>query len=215
MNIVPPPSSPAPPSRTGDTPSRTGRKPPRPITKARLHNIALHHLERFSASRAGVRRVLERRVLKAERALGEVPEQAPQWIAEVLDTLQRQGLLDDARYAESTARALAGRGQSLRAIRQRLAAKGVDRDHIDAALERLAEDLAPVGMDPADSDPDMAAAVAYARRRRLGPWRGEEARAAFRHKDMAALARRGFSADVVRRLLDAADPEDAEALIAR
>lgn len=197
MNTVPPPAS-------------SPRKPPRKITKARLHNIALHHLERFSASRDGVRRVLERRVFKAERALGEIPDEAGTWIAEVLDTLERQGFLDDARYAESTARSLAARGQSLRAIRQRLAAKGVGRDHVDAALERLAEDLAPAGVDAAESDPDMAAAVTYARRRRLGPWRAPEVRADFRQKDMAALARRGFSADIARRLLDAESPEEAE-----
>lgn len=207
MNTVPPARSAA--------AAGPARKPPRAITKARLHAIALHHLERFSASRAGVRRVLERRVLKAERALGDVSAEAPAWIAEVLDTLERQGLLDDARYAEATARSLAGRGQSLRAIRQRLAAKGVGRDHADAALERLAEDLAPAGMAAADADPDMAAAVAYARRRRLGPWRPVDARAALRSKDMAALARRGFSADIARRLLDAEGPEEAEALIGR
>lgn len=195
---------------TAQKPSGAGRPPPRKITKARLHNIALHHLERFSASREGLRRVLERRVFKAARVHEDTPEEAATWITEVLDALQRQGYLDDARYAEGQARSLAARGQSLRAIRQKLAAKGVSRDHVDTALERLAEELTPLGGDAADTDPDMAAAVAYARRRRLGPWRAPEDRAAFRMKDMAALARRGFSSDVVRRILDAATPEDAE-----
>jgi regulatory protein len=183
------------------------------VTKARLHNIALHYLERFSASRESLRRVLERRVFKAQRVHGGDAEQAAAWIAEVLDTLQRQGFLDDARYAENAARSLAQRGHSLRAVRSRLAAKGVAREHVDAALDHLAEEMAPAGQDPAEVDPDMAAAVAYARRRRLGPWRAEDLRAEFRHKDMAALARRGFSSDVVRRLLDAADPDEAEGLI--
>ncbi|MGC2855001.1 regulatory protein RecX [Novispirillum sp. DQ9] len=200
MNSVPPTPKPAPGAAAA----------PRKITKARLHNIALHHLERFSASGEGLRRVLERRVFKAGRAGAEVPEEAPAWIAEILDTLRRQGYLDDARFADSTARSLAARGQSLRAIRQRLAAKGVARDHVDAALARLAEDLVPAGEDAAQADPDMAAAVAYARRRRLGPWRPPEVRADFRQKDMAALARRGFSADVTRRLLDAEGPDEAE-----
>jgi len=200
------------PSQTNTSRSNTPRAP-RPVTKARLHNIAVHYLERFSASREAVRRVLERRAFKANRVHEGDPEQARTWITEILDTLQRQGFLDDSRYAETAARSLAARGHSLRAIRSRLAAKGVDRDHVDSALHRLAEDMAPAGRDAQDTDPDLVAALAYARRRRLGPWRLPEVQAEHRHKDMAALARRGFSSETVRKILDATDPDEAEALL--
>ncbi|MFA7429205.1 MAG: RecX family transcriptional regulator [Rhodospirillaceae bacterium] len=196
-----------------NTPTASRSSIPRPITKARLHNIAIHYLERFSASREGVRRVLERRAYKAQRVHGGDPDQIAAWIAEVLDTLQRQGFLDDARYADNAARSLAARGHSVRAVLSRLAAKGVSRDHIDNALVHLAEEIALPGQDAADIDPDIAAAVAYARRRRLGPWRDPEVRADFRTKDMGALARRGFSSETVRRVLGAADPDEAEDLV--
>ena len=53
---------------------------------------------------------------------------------------------------------------------------------------------------------DLVAAVNFARRRRLGPYasgdRGER-----RLKDMAALARAGFSSAIARRVVDAEDIE--------
>lgn len=178
-------------------------------------NIAVHHLEKFSSSRANLRRVLERRVFKARALRDDAPsvedDEAATWIAEVLDTLERQGLLDDTRYAEGAARGLARQGQSQRAIRARLAAKGVDRDIVDTALERAAEDVFPHAQTP--PDPDLVAAVTYARRRRLGPWRLPEARAERRDRDLAALARRGFSSAIAHRVIDAEDVDAAEDLM--
>lgn len=193
-------------TRTPDAPPRK-RRPPRPVTRARLMNQALHYLERFSSSRANLKRVLERRTIKAMRVHGGDPEAVAGWIEDVLQTLERQGFLNDAAYAEATARSLAARGQSVRAIRARLAAKGVARDHVNAALARVADEMAP---EREGGDPDLAAAVTYARRRRLGPWRPPEARAERREKDMATLARRGFSLDVARAVIDADTPEDLE-----
>ena len=60
------------------------------------------------------------------------------------------------------------------------------------------------------ADPDLAAALAFARRRRLGPFRPQGERAARRLKDLAALARQGFAADLARRIVDAEDLEELE-----
>ncbi|MHA1114431.1 MAG: regulatory protein RecX, partial [Alphaproteobacteria bacterium] len=60
---------------------------------------------------------------------------------------------------------------------------------------------------------DLAAAIAYARRRRLGPWRVAAARAERRERDLAALARAGFNYDLARRVVDAPDTAAAEALL--
>jgi len=47
------------------------------------------------------------------------------------------------------------------------------------------------------------AALALIRRRRLGPYRDSATRADFRAKDLAALARAGFSYDLARRVIEA------------
>src|SRR3546814_7265925 len=50
-------------------------------------------------------------------------------------------------------------------------------------------------LDELAAEPELAAAIAYARRRRLGPFRTPDARADRRDKDLAALARAGFRSE--------------------
>jgi regulatory protein len=60
---------------------------------------------------------------------------------------------------------------------------------------------------------EIAAAAALARRRRLGPYRTGATRHSHRQKDLATLARAGFSLDLARRVLAAADPDALDALV--
>ena len=92
------------------------------------------------------------------------------------------------------------RGDSLKAIRARLAGKGVPAEVAAEAVSGLRES-AP--------DPDIAAACAFARRRRLGPFRRA---AADRQRELAAFARAGFSRRVAEAVLACGDVEAVEAL---
>ncbi|MEA1677511.1 regulatory protein RecX [Nitrospirillum sp. BR 11163] len=130
--------------------------------------------------------------------------QGAEWVEVLIARYQQSGLLNDRVYAEGKVASLHRRGGSTRTIRQKLAAKGVDGDLVDAALGELARDLGDGG----EGATDLRAAHAYARRRRLGPFRPEEDRAAKRDKDLAALARAGFDFDTAARVVDAADPND-------
>jgi regulatory protein len=104
--------------------------------------------------------------------------------------------LDDAAFARVRALRLHGRGKSVRAIRAELTQKGVAEMEIGAALAALAEET------PEDSPPDLEAAKRTAKRRRLGPWRPEDQRFERREKDLAALARAGFSYSVAKQVID-------------
>ena len=53
---------------------------------------------------------------------------------------------------------------------------------------------------------ELKAAAAFARRRRLGPYRTKD-REPNRLRDLAALARAGFAYDLARKVIDAADPD--------
>lgn len=176
------------------------RPPTRPYDAARLERVALWYLERYAASAVRLRRVLERRVRRAGPDLAE----ARPIIDAVIGRLQSMGLIDDARYAEARAATLTRRGGSTRAIRARLADAGVARPLIDAALAGRDDDPARI---------ERGAAVAHARRKRLGPFRNGEARAAHRMRDLAAMARAGFPAALARAVVDAADPEAAASWI--
>jgi regulatory protein len=48
------------------------------------------------------------------------------------------------------------------------------------------------------------------RKRRLGPFRSAETRDEHRHKDLASLARQGFSFDIAKRALGPGESSDEE-----
>jgi regulatory protein len=177
-----------------------GLRTPRKVTPESLRNAALHYLERYASSSANLREVLRRRVLRAERFHDTDREAAERWIEEIIASFAGSGLLDDAIYAEGRVRSMFRQGRSQRIMKLELMKKGVDSDTIDRTLSRLeAEQPAP----------DRRAAIRYARRRRLGPYRSA-ARADFRAKDLAALARAGFDYDVARDVVDAEDVDQLE-----
>jgi regulatory protein len=200
------------PSRGGK-----GRPAPRPAGAApdepRLQEAALAHLARFAATEAGLRRVLQRRVDRWARAA--IAEGAPQEdvaaaaaaarqaAARVAQRMVAAGAVDDAAFAESRARRLARAGRSRRAISAHLAAKGVDAGTARAALPEDPEDAART---------ELAAALAWCRRRRLGPFGPADPPPEARMKALAALARGGFPRSVAVQALEM-DPEAAETLL--
>jgi len=178
---------------------RRRRRAPRKVTPDYLERAALYHLERYASSAENLRRVLMRKVWRSEKQHVTDTEEAAGWVDALVERFCRTGLLDDARYAEARAASLHRRGDSRRAIRQKLSAKGLGTDDIDQALEQVAAE--------ALADPDLEAAVRYVRRRRLGAFRRPEERADRRERDLAALARAGFSYDLAKRVIDSDDPE--------
>lgn len=162
-----------------------------------LERWALHYLGRYASSAENLRRVLMRRVRRHS------PESAPQ-ASSLIDALvaryRGSGLLDDAAYAAGRVQSLHRRGGSEQAIRARLAAKGVAASDVADAVSVL---------HAAAQDPDLAAACAFARRRRLGPYR----RAAANHaRELGSFARAGFSRRVAEAVLACVDVEAVEAL---
>ncbi len=184
----------------GKSAGRRLPKKPKKATPGYLERAALFYLDRYATSADNLRRVLRRKVARSARVHGTDPTAGEAVIEDLIARFLGAGLLDDARYAEARARSLSRRGQSLRGIRLQLLQKGVGEDEITAALACLRDDL---------GDPELTAALVYTRRRRLGPFRPGPERKAQRERDLAALARRGFAAELVLKVIDA---ESAEAL---
>ena len=169
---------------------------PRRITPDYLQRAAMHYLERYSAPAARLRRVLARKIALSCRHHGEDPAAHAAALDDVVSRCVSSGLVDDQRFAEARAATLRRRGRSARAVAASLTAKGVDRE--------LAEQASNVG-----EAEELAAARKAARRKRLGPWSRDD-RAASRQKDLAALARAGFSIAVARAVIDGADDENLD-----
>jgi regulatory protein len=176
---------------------------PKPPDAASLHEAALAHLARYATSRAGLLRVLERRIARYLRAGGDEALATPAKAAarEVVDRLAAAGAVDDAAFAAMRARSLTRAGRSRRAVIAHLRTRGVDGEVADAAL-------------PEDPEADFAAAIAYTRKRRIGAFRTAEADAAGRMKELAAMARAGFQQETARRAL-ATDRDSAEEVLTR
>lgn len=186
-----------------DAPPR-GRPAPRPLNDAALENAALFYLERYATSSANLKRVLLRRVARA--AVAEPDLDVADWTARIDALIARYlaaGLLDDRAYAAQKAASLRRRGVSRRALQGHLAQRGLAREVIAGTIAAL---------EAAGSD-DFAAACMLVRRRRLGPCRAEPARSNAHRRDLAALARAGFSLDLARRVLAVPDQATLERLM--
>jgi regulatory protein len=169
------------------------------MSRARLERIALHHLDRHPCSAARLRGVLDRRAARSRAEHGGDPAEHAEWIEAVIARLLDRGWLDDRAYATAVARSLRQRGGSRRLIAARLAERGVPADVGQSVLEQEGAD---------DPDAERRAAAAYARRRGLGPHRTDpDERTARRERDLAALARAGFSYDIATDVLDT-DPAE-------
>jgi len=180
------------------------KKPAHPITAQYLENAASFYLERYPNTAEGLRRVLQRRVRKAEIAEAPVVVDVQRVIDTIVAKFVAAGVVDDKAFAQTKARALHRRGTSSRLTRQKLKLAGIDAGTLDQAMAGLDQEL---HTDPRQRE--WQAAVALARRRRLGPFRGKD-RKEHRNRDLAAMARGGFDYDVAKKVIDATFAESLD-----
>jgi len=167
-------------SASGGRPSRPERKRV-PVTEATLSEALLSYLDRFEGSREKLGKQLEKWV--KNRGEPADPALARPLIQRVLARYESAGVIDDERFAARTLDRLRARGGSSRAIAFKLKTKGLRTDAVDRAFERERE---------AAPNPELEAARALVRRRKLGDFRPEAERAAERRRDLGILARAGF-----------------------
>jgi regulatory protein len=147
------------------------------------------HIERRARQETTAAHDLERQIAEAKQAVGEV-----------IADLVASGAVDDASFAAARAKRLTRTGRSRRVIAAHLAARGVSGATIATAFAET-------------EHTELAAALVFARRRRVGPFRAGPGDEDTRHKELAILARAGFPQTVAVRVLSMS-AEEAEPLIA-
>ncbi len=188
-------------SRDAHRPPRGERRVPKPLDAAHLADLALGYAARYATTAMKLDRYLRRKL----KERGWSDDATPPDVAGIVARLTELSYVDDRQWAESRARALTAKGLGRRRVAQALSAAGVGRD--DTAMV-LAED-------PDDRDrAALAAALVFARRRRLGPFATNPAARSPEgdRRALAAMARGGHGFDVARRVLAAADIAAAMAL---
>lgn len=169
-------------------------------TAQSLEGAALFYLSRYAASEFSLRRVLENRLRRAARHNQDFAnDRAAQnhlreTIQAIIEKHKRTGVLNDAAYAEMKTASLRRAGRSARAIKQRLGQRGIAPRVIEGTLNKSVDE-------EGGEEAEIKAALILARRRKLGPYRAKPADPDQRRKDLAILARAGFSFDIARKVL--------------
>ena len=193
--------------------TRRDPQKPRRVTRDYLMNYATWYLERFAASRARLEKLMRGKIRLSVAEYDTDPDEAVAWMNAVLTSCEQAGFINDDAYAKGRARSLLRKGKAIRVIAADLSARGIASEQIDHAIADLRAEAEQAAYEEVrGTDPDIAAAAAYARRRRLGPWRRPDIRDEKREKDMAALARQGFGYDTATRIINS-EIEELEDLL--
>ena len=186
------------------------KRAPRPLDAARLEELALSYVARFSTSAGKLRRYLERKLRERgwdagdgeghDDPLGDpFSEGGPDLDALIARYVER-GYVDDAAYARAKAGDLLRRGYGGRRVRQALGQAGIGHS--------VAERVAPGVLAARE------AALHMARKRRTGPYAMEPVERDIREKQVAAMLRAGHSFDIVRAVLDMRSEDEAREWLA-
>lgn len=173
-------------------PQRRERKPKKPLTPESLNWFALRYVERYATTREKLRQYLKGKLY--ERGWSG-PGEAP--IDAMVERFAELGYVDDRSYAENKAKSLERRGYGLRRVDQALMAAGIEAELRDEVRDEV------------DA---KEAAVAYARRKRIGPFAAEKPSPELRQKQFAAMVRAGHSFELVKTILGAEGEDELDQL---
>jgi len=157
-----------------------------PLDEASLRDLALSYAGRYATTAAKLKHYLRRKLRERGWAGDDEPP-----VDALADRFVELGYIDDAAFAEARTHDLLQRGYGARRVAQALYHAGVDREATEVA-------------EPGEAQ-RRAAAMAFARRRRIGPFAVEPADERKREKQLAALLRAGHGFTHARMVIDAQD----------
>ena len=170
------------------------RRPPKPLDEQALRDLALHYLGRFATTRVRLIQYMQRKV----RERGWAEERAPDF-DRLADRCVELGYVDDAAFAAMKGGALLRRGYGARRVEQALVAAGVGEAERSEVRETA-------------SDQAAASALAFARRKRIGPFADQPADPDRRRKQLQAFIRAGHDFALARSLVFADSMEEIAGL---
>ncbi len=170
------------------------RRPIPPLDAASLDRLALRYVERFATTRGKLAMYLVRKI--RERGWeGEAAD--PAAIAERFAEL---GYINDRLYAESKASAMARRGLGARRVTDTLRHAGIQAEDAEAVAPQIQARRGET-------------AIAFARRRRIGPFAAASADRALVNKHVSAMVRAGHSPDLAWKIARMEPGESVEMLL--
>ena len=182
------------------------KKIPKRITADYLHNSGLYYLERYAASSGHFRTVMTRKVKRScHYHTDQNYDECIKLIDNLIEKFLRAGLLNDDLYLRSMITSYRRKGLSSSMIKQKLFAKSIAADSIEDAIKQFdaEQDLAP-------QQAEIKAAAIFCRRKKLGAYRIKDIE---NEKELAKMARAGFSFDISKKILGMSDHEIEEIIM--
>lgn len=172
------------------------RSSPKPLDQAALERLALRYVERFATTRAKLTRYLNDKIRARGWAGSRDPD--PSGIAARFAEL---GYIDDRAFAVAKAGSMTRRGLGATRVRGALRQAGVATE--DAAV-----------VEPTLEQERKAAALDYARRKRIGPFATSVPDRPTREKHIAAMLRGGHSFALAKAVAMLGPDEDIDQALA-
>lgn len=170
------------------------RKNLTPLNEASLNELALTYVARYATTRAKLLTYLSRKL--RERGW---EDERPYDVAAIADRMVELQYIDDAAYAAMKAGSMVRRGYGKRRLGEIYYRDGIaeeDREEADTIAENGRWD----------------AAIAFARKKRIGSFSTEVADQNKQHKQLASFMRAGHDYEIARQIVALPPGADIEAL---
>ncbi|MCH9853520.1 MAG: RecX family transcriptional regulator [Alphaproteobacteria bacterium] len=127
------------------------------ITQNGLYQKAIYHAARYGGSANRLKEILQRHIKKHADDEAEA-NQAYMLIPDIIETLQQEKFIDDAKFVEVRCASRFAKGDSLMMVRMKLYQQGITTDMIDKMFAQMIED---------NPDAEFDALKTYALKRKL------------------------------------------------
>lgn len=168
--------------------SRDPRRPLPPLDQPALERAALRYVERYATTRTKLVAYLHRKLRERGRE-GEVDVDA------LADRMAELRYVDDRAFAEARVASMTRRGLGARRVRDALRQAGVGEEETSEFHDTLEEGA-------------EGAALAFARRKRIGPSATVPVERDRREKQIAAMVRAGHAPALARRIVGLPPSDD-------
>lgn len=168
--------------------SRDPRRPLPPLDQPALERAALRYVERYATTRAKL-------IVYLNRKLRERGAEGPVDVDALADRMAELRYVDDRTFAEARVASMTRRGLGARRVQEALRQAGVGTEDADEFRETLEEGA-------------EESALAFARRKRIGPFATMPVERDRREKQIAAMVRAGHAPALARRIVGLEPSDD-------
>ena len=174
----------------------------------RLRNSAMSYLARYEVSIYQFENTMKRKLSNFKYDLSET--QKLKFIELIKKEMISAKFIDDKRFAEIKVRSMRRQGSSQRLIYAKLREKGLSNDIIQFAINLV---------DEGDENAEMIAALRFIKKKNIGIYYknkkidDEINEYSLRDKWFGALSRKGFSLEIIRKVINIKDIDNADLIL--